>query len=75
MLAEVIELDHIVADDLLPHAIRQRAQVGLNVLTRLGPDTVRMRVISSPDNIVLPDQRDIGLEELILAEISSFSLS
>src|SRR5262245_31600486 len=63
---QIVELDDVVAGDLPLHALRQHAQVLLDVLSRFRPHAVGMRIVGAPDDVVLADQRNDGLEVLIL---------
>src|SRR5262252_2336131 len=65
-LAQVVELDHVLRRDLAPHALRQHAEVLLDELARVGPETVGMRIVRAPDDVVLADQRDDRLHVLVL---------
>src|ERR1700730_17426016 len=65
-LTQVVELDHVLRRDLPAHPLGQHAEVLLDVLARVGPEAVGMRVVRAPDDIVLADERDDRLHVLIL---------
>src|SRR4030095_16639883 len=65
-LAQVVELDHVLRRDLAPHALRQHAEVLLDELPRVRPQAVGMRIVRSPDDVVLADERDDRLHVLVL---------
>ena len=60
-LAEPIELGGIVAGDLAPSGFRQMAELALEIVLRVRPDAVGMRVVRTPHHVVpakLVDEHD-----------------
>src|SRR6267142_1522890 len=65
-LTQVVELDHVLRRDLPAHPLGQHAEVLLDVLARVGPEAVGVRIVRAPDDVVLADERDDRLHVLIL---------
>src|SRR6185503_7643751 len=65
-LAKVVQPGDVVVGDLAAHAVREPGEVLAEDGVRVRPETIGVRVIGAPDDIVLADQRHDGLEVLVL---------
>ena len=62
----MVEAGHVLAGDLAAHARGDRGEVLVEHPLRIRPDTVGVRVVGAPDDVVLADQRDDRIEILVL---------
>src|SRR5262245_17905232 len=63
---QVIEAGDVVAGDLATDTVRDAGEVLVERLQRVRPDAVGVRIVGSPDDVVLADERDDRLEILVL---------
>src|SRR5215831_14499544 len=64
---EPVQLPSVLTNDLAPHLLVQLPQVLLDHLERVRPDTVGVRIVGAPEDVVLPHQMDdIGHDTLVL---------
>src|SRR5207249_10662485 len=64
--ADAVKLCRVIPRDLPLHPLRQPAQVLLERAVRVRPDAVGLRIVGTPDDVVLADERDDRLQVLVL---------